>query len=112
MSTPELRDHLVLAMFERAAAEGLRCPTNTEIAAHLRGRGYRTTGTGSVPDVTRRLISQGRIVVRVYGHNWRTVTICSGPQAGQVTLGPPHGGLPYRLLEAPAGPPVIVQGVP
>jgi hypothetical protein len=46
------------------------------------------------------LTRQGRIVVRIYGKNWRDVTICTGPNAEKTTMPPPHGGEPYMVINA------------
>jgi hypothetical protein len=48
----------------------------------------------------RILVRQGRIVIRVYGGNWRDVLICAGRQAGKSTAPAPHGGRPHIVIDA------------
>jgi hypothetical protein len=47
-----------------------------------------------------KLTRKGEIVVRVYGTNWRDVTICTGLHADKTTEPPPHGGKPHTILSA------------
>lgn len=95
----DARTDWVFGVLERAAVEGQRCPTNPEIAACLQKNGVRAAA-GSIPGVLRALVREGRIVVRVYGGNWRDVVIVTGPHAGKSTKGPPHGGKPYSVIDA------------
>lgn len=74
--------------FLRDTAEaGLRCPTAVELAQAF----------GSVPYAAAlgTLAKRGLLTVYVYGKNWRVVEI-----DGVRTAPPPHGGEPYRVLNA------------
>lgn len=90
----------VFALLEQAAAKEARCPTNPDVAAHLREHGLPKTAPSSIPSITTKLVAQSQIVVRIYGNNWRVVTICTGPHAGKATMPPPHGGEPHTVLDA------------
>jgi hypothetical protein len=89
----------VFALLEQAAGKGARCPTNPDIATHLRTRGFPAVPS-SIPSITRKLVEISRIVVCIYARNWRTVTICTGPLAGKATMPPPDGGKPRTVLDA------------
>jgi hypothetical protein len=92
-------DEHIFSILEEAAASGMRCPTNPTIADHLAKKGFPVAAT-TIPSILRRLIRDGRIIIRVYGGNWRDVTLCTGAEAGKSTLPPPHGGNPYTILDA------------
>jgi hypothetical protein len=64
------------AMLERAAVNGCRCPVS------------RTDGLTS--QLTGNLARAGQIRIDVYPHNWRVVTILTGPNAGRATAPPPN----------------------
>jgi hypothetical protein len=95
---PNRKEDLIFGLVEKAAAERRRCPTNPEIAEFLRTQGF-PAAFSSVPKMIGRLVKAGRMIVRVYGHNWRDITICTGHQAGKATIGPPNGGDPYILID-------------
>jgi hypothetical protein len=92
-------EDLVFAMLQKAAASGCRCPTNPEIAAYLSEHGCQIAAT-TIPSVMKNLTRQGRVVVRLYGKNWRAVTICTGTNTDKTTMTPPHGGEPYLVITA------------
>lgn len=94
------KEECVYGLIERAAIEGRRCPKNSEIAEYLRWHIFPECSASSIPGYMRRLIREGRIIVRVYGHNWRDVIIVKGPHSGKRTLPPPHGGKPYIVIDA------------
>jgi hypothetical protein len=94
------KDDYVLAALEAAAAAGERCPTNIQLATYLNKRGFERAAGSSIPGIVGRLVKQGRIVVRIYGNNYRDVTICVGEHAGRTTQPPAHGGPPYLMLDA------------
>lgn len=82
------------ALIELAAENGERCPTNQSAE----------NPTGELRSgVTTALLKQGRIRVEVYAHNWRVVTILTGPHAGKRTAPSPYkgAGKPYLTLPAP-----------
>ena len=92
----------VYALIERAAAEGRRCPTNSDIAANLNNsRLTKAVAASSMPGVFQQLIRRGLVTVRIYGNNWRDAVILNGPHARKATLPPPHGGKPYTVLDQP-----------
>ncbi len=95
----ESPEDCVYSLIERAAIEGRRCATNSEIAAHLRKHGFRANSASSIPNIMRRLTRHGRIIVRIYGHNWRDVVICEGPHADKSTMPPKHGGRPHTIID-------------
>jgi hypothetical protein len=64
------------AMLERAAVNGCRCPVS------------RTDGLTS--QLTSDLARAGKIRIDVYPHNYRVVTIMTGPHAGKATAPPPN----------------------
>lgn len=88
----------VFGLLEQAALKEQRCPTNPEIAALLQKRGYRAAA-GSIPGLLRALVRQGRIVIRVYGNNWRQVSLTAGTHDGKSTQVPPHGGKPHTVID-------------
>lgn len=84
--TPEILD-CVFETIERAACAGARCPIN---------------GTTECPHgATTALATEGRILVEVFAHNWRRVTILTGPHRGKTTMSSPHKGTgrPYRVTD-------------
>jgi hypothetical protein len=89
---------LIYAALEKAAAEGERCPTNAEFAAELSKRGMKIAPQ-TIPSIVKRLTIEGRIIVQIYGGNWRQVTICAGAHTGEKTLPPAHGGEPYIVID-------------
>jgi hypothetical protein len=89
----------IFVIVEQAASEGRRCPTNPSLAKELGKRGFRLSGP-TIPRFMKQLAREGRIIVRVYGNNWRDVVICGGPHAGKATMPPPHGGKPHTLIDA------------
>jgi hypothetical protein len=99
MPFPINTEDLVFALLQRAAEAGHRCPTNPQIAAHLSQGEFQISAT-SVPKIMGKLARQGQIVVRVYGKNWRDVTICTGPHSEKTTMAPPHGGKPHTVITA------------
>lgn len=74
------------AMLEGAAASGARCPI---------------TGTnGLTSTLTATLARSGQIRIDVYPHNYRVITILTGPQAGKATAPPPNKNWrPYLTIE-------------
>ena len=74
------------AALEQAAASGARCPI---------------TGTnGLTSNLTGALARSGKIRIDVYPHNWRVVTIVSGPHAGKSTAPPKNKDWrPYLTIE-------------
>jgi hypothetical protein len=89
----------VLAIVEKAAANGERCPTNPEIATRLQDQGIALRPS-SIPNVLRELTRAGQIVTYVYGKNYRAIKICIGPQAGKSTAPPAHDSPPYIIIDA------------
>lgn len=79
---------LTLIRIADAALQGARCPTNDQLPA----------------GALRALARRGDVLVEVYIHNFRRVTILSGAHAGQKTASPPlHGGRhPYPYLTVSA----------
>jgi hypothetical protein len=94
------KDDYVFSALEEAAAAGERCPTNIQLATFLNQRGFERAAGSSIPQIVGRLAKQGRVVVRIYGKNYRDVLICTGEHAGRITQPPPHGGAPYLMLDA------------
>ena len=79
------------AMLERAAVSGARCPES------------RTDGLTS--QLTSALARSGQIRIDVYPHNFRVVTIMTGPQAGKSTAPPPNKKWrPYLTIEKESPP--------
>lgn len=93
------KDDYVFEALEEAAAAGERCPTNLQLAMHLNRNGFERASTGGIPQIVMRLVRIGAIVVRIYGGNYRDVTICKGPHEGQTTAPPAHGGAPYLIVD-------------
>lgn len=76
MARPRISEAEAFAMLERAAASGARCPK---------------AGTdGLTSQLTGDLARAGRIRIDVYPHNWRVVTIMTGPNAGKSTEPAPN----------------------
>jgi hypothetical protein len=86
----------LFALLQQVAAGGQRCPTNADITAYLRERGFRTAPR----DILKCLTREGRVIVRVYANNWRDVVIATGPHTGKTTMPPPHHGKPYIVIDA------------
>lgn len=79
------------AMLERAAVNGCRCPVS------------RTDGLTS--QLTTALARAGQIRIDVYPHNFRVVTILTGPNAGKSTAPPPNKNWrPYLTIEKDSPP--------
>jgi hypothetical protein len=74
-----------------AAKIGARCPTKAELFQRL---GFNAS------DATKRLAAAGKIVVEIYGRNWRVIEIADGPCKGARTAAPPHGGNPYLTINS------------
>jgi len=87
----------VFNLLQAAAVAGLRCPTNRDIAEALQGQ-HGKLSPGSIPEITSHLAREGRIVIRLYGHNWREVVIGDGLHAGASTLAPPGEATPYKII--------------
>jgi hypothetical protein len=83
--TPDCIERTFTA-FEHAAAHGLRAPMNNT-------NGVRT-------DAATQLAFDGRIKIEIGGHNWRRVTILTGPHAGKATRADPLGGRIYKIIDA------------
>jgi hypothetical protein len=88
----------VFRILDATATHGARCPTNESIAGQLRSEGIEVWA-GTIPGIVSQLARDGRIVVRIYSHNYRETVICGGgrPQ-GKGTLPPPDGRKPYRVV--------------
>lgn len=71
--TPELLDR-AFAQLEAAAVAGKRCPFNDEIDGGA--------------TATTKLARDQRIFVEVFPHNWRVVTILTGPNKDKKTAPP------------------------
>ncbi len=82
-------DNYIAAAWARvqlAASRIERCPeNNTE---------------GITTDALAKLARDGFIRILISGHNWRTVHILKGPQAGKSTLADPKGGRVYKIIGA------------
>lgn len=79
------------AMFERAAASGARCP--------------KSGVDGLTSQIASGLARSGKIRIDVYPHNWRVVTILTGPQAGKTTAPAPNPKWrPYLTIEKDSPP--------
>lgn len=61
---------------EAAAAKGERCPQNSP--------------DGIISDDISELARLGRVRSEIFAHNWRVVTILTGPHAGKKTAPCPH----------------------
>lgn len=72
----------LMHMLEDYASRGERCPTATMFAERV---------AGDVRRALHRLQYRGRIRVQVFGHNYRVVTILTGPLAGKQTKPAPRG---------------------
>lgn len=97
MVAPSVLDDFVLNLLARAAEAAERCPTNLEIArCMIKARLVRHRSASSIPGIITRLTRIGHVTVRVYGHNWRDVTIT---KTGKTTQPPPHGGQPYVTID-------------
>jgi hypothetical protein len=93
------RAECLFRMLERAAANDEPCPTNPQIAAELQKHGYRVR-PGSISSPLQDLVRQGRIVIRLYGGNFRQIVICTGETAGKSTKGPSRRQNPYAIIDA------------
>lgn len=80
------------ALIEQAAIKSERCP---------QGRPFGELTSDAVMTLARA----GRIRVEIFMHNWRVVTILTGPNAGKQTAPPPkpkgqQRRDPYRVSDA------------
>lgn len=91
MARPKISEAEALAMLEGAAASGARCPI---------------TGTGGLTSqLTGNLARSGKIRIDVYPHNWRVVTIMTGPHAGKTTAPAPNKNWrPYLTIQKDSPP--------
>jgi hypothetical protein len=74
------------AILEAAAVAGERCPEN----------GTMGLNAGVVPALARA----GRIRIAICLHNYRIVTLLSGPHAGKSTAPHPDGRKPWKVIDA------------
>jgi hypothetical protein len=78
------------ARLVECALKGERCPiSNWERLPHQTKR--KPPGPMVKSEHLQMLARQGRILIEISGHNWRTVTILDGPHAGKKTMADPHG---------------------
>ena len=96
---PSSAENEVFEVLQKAAAAGQRCPTNPQIAEHLKHRELRSSSI-AIASILKSLTRQGKIIVRVYGKNWRDVKICAGPFSGKTTMAPSHGGKPHLIFDS------------
>lgn len=80
------------ALIEQAAIKGDRCPQGQPF-------GQLTS------DAVMTLARDGRIRVEIFMHNWRVVTILTGPNVGKQTAPPPkpkgqQRSTPYKVSDA------------
>jgi hypothetical protein len=75
----------IFTLLEKAALAGARCVTNDQLPKG---------GQAAARELARR----GKIRIEVSGHNWRTVTILVGPNAGKSTARDPFGHRVYRVI--------------
>lgn len=78
------RNAATFAALEQAAVDGRRCPEN----------GCFGVAAGTVPGLAR----EGLIMVAVYAHNYRVVTIMTGPHKGKSTAPCPWSRKPYKVI--------------
>ena len=88
----------VLAILERAAEKGERCPTNPQIASAL-SRPGRHVAASTVPGTISDLIRDGKIAVAFFNQKTRAVTICEGASAGKRTSLPEVYGKPAWVID-------------
>jgi hypothetical protein len=91
MARPKISEAEAFATLEGAAASGARCPI---------------TGTGGLTSqLTGNLARAGKIRIDVYPHNWRVVTIMTGPHAGKSTAPAPNKHWkPYLTIQKDSPP--------
>ena len=79
-------------MLVDAAARNQRCPQNSEINDALCAAGLPTfcAVAGGTTPVILALKNAGKIVIEVWGRNWRVVEICVGEHKGKRTLACPN----------------------
>lgn len=75
---------LAYSMIRSAALLGERCPVNDVLPG-----GSNTVGA---------LCRAGLIMVEVSGHNWRRVTLLTGPDSGLTTAADPRGAHIYKTI--------------
>lgn len=79
------------AMLEQAAVTGARCPVSG--------------ADGLTSQLTGALARSGQIRIDVYPHNFRVVTILTGPHAGKATAPPPNKHWkPYLTIQEGSAP--------
>jgi hypothetical protein len=75
----------VFGRIVQAAVRNERCPLNNE---------------GVYSDVAKQLALSGRIMIEVFGKNYRVITILEGEHAGRHTdRAPVRGWLPYLVID-------------
>lgn len=84
--SPELLEQ-TFDLFVAAAIAGERCPSNVPYGPLKSAAGLA-------------LARQGRIRIEISNKNWRTVTILTGPHAGQHTQRDPGGAKPWKIIGA------------
>jgi len=97
---PRVKDakaECIFNILDAAAAQGARCPANEAIAGQLRCEGIEVS-VGTISGIVSRLAHDGRIVVRIYSHNYREVVVCDGIHRGRGTLPPPVDGKSYKVV--------------
>ena len=94
------REMTIYKIIENAAIRSERCPTNAEIAKIVSDvPNVRNLSKTSIPAFVMKLVEDGLITVRVFGQNWRDVTMLTGKNIGKKTLPPPHGGKAYIVID-------------
>jgi hypothetical protein len=88
---PDFACRTIFAILEKTARDAARCPTQRDLGEPL--------GIAATAPYTRLLADRGAIRVEVYGKNWRTIWICTGPFRGLHTQLPPFANTgPYKVL--------------
>lgn len=86
MKPPKITPDDVFDILEACAVTGERCPDNET----------KGLGRALIPDLARA----GRIRIDISGHNYRTVTILTGPHAGKSTAPDPSGRRVWRTIDS------------
>lgn len=87
MTTPIRDKDSAFSILERAAKLGERCPQSFPFGP-------------LASNVTTTLAHEGRIRIEIFAHNWRVITILSGPNRGKHTMLSPYkgSGKPYKTI--------------
>lgn len=87
----------MLDILTGCAKRGERCPAKGELRRLLSLRGIRPVG--NVRALLVELARQGKIIINIHAHNWRTVEIFENGKFVAATQTPPRPWAVYKVAD-------------